>query len=60
MSQIEPKIESVEVWTAAKIIGRECATVSKEYFMCKKLHGEKHPTPCLKFAEVAHACGTDV
>jgi hypothetical protein len=32
-------IESIELWAAAKIIGRECASINKAYFMCKKEKG---------------------
>ena len=35
-------IDSIELWAAAKIIGRECATVNKTFFVCKKDKGERY------------------
>jgi hypothetical protein len=28
-------VRSIELWAASKIIGRECATVNKNYAICK-------------------------
>jgi len=36
---------SLALWAASKIIGRECATINKEFFLCKKERGE-NPTSC--------------
>lgn len=52
-------IESIELWSAAKIIGRECATVNKEYLLCKKYEG-KNPTPCLEKSKLVTACAADM
>lgn len=50
---------SLQLWAAAKIVGRECATVSKEYFLCKKEKGE-NPAECLKEAQAAMKCTSNV
>ena len=50
---------SLQLWAAAKIVGRECATVSKEYFLCKKEKGE-NPAECLKEAQEAMKCTSNV
>eukprot|EP01031_Cornospumella_fuschlensis_P033076 gene33075-40011_t len=31
-----PSLTSLELWAASKFIARECATINKDYFICKK------------------------
>jgi|LauGreSBDMM110SN_4_FD.fasta_scaffold880675_1 hypothetical protein len=49
----------LELWAASKIIGRECATQSKQFFLCKKEKGE-NPAECLALGTIAHNCATDM
>jgi hypothetical protein len=51
-------VGSIELWAAAKIIGRECATVNKEFLLCKKYDGFNRPLACLSKGEAATACAT--
>jgi len=30
---------SLELWAAAKVIGRECSAINREFFICKKERG---------------------
>jgi hypothetical protein len=52
-------VGSIELWAASKFIGRECATVNKEYLLCKKHEGES-VSACLNRSEAAIACGANV
>ena len=52
-------IGSVELWAAAKIVGRECATVNKEYLLCKKYEGTA-PNTCMQKSEIVTACTAQV
>ena len=36
---------SMELWASSKIIGRECARVNKDFYMCKKNNGPE-PQKC--------------
>ena len=51
----ENSIPFADLFSASKIIGRECATASKEYFACKYEKG-KNPELCLKEAEAVMRC----
>ena len=31
-----PSIGSLDLFTSAKVIGRECATINKDFLLCKK------------------------
>jgi hypothetical protein len=53
-------VGSIELWAAAKIIGRECATVNKEFLLCKKYEGYNAPFACLQKGEVATSCATQM
>mmetsp|Transcript_16974 Transcript_16974/g.37761 ORF Transcript_16974/g.37761 Transcript_16974/m.37761 type:complete len:104 (+) Transcript_16974:51-362(+) len=53
-------VGSIELWAAAKIIGRECATVNKEFLLCKKYEGYNAPFACLQKGEVATSCATQI
>jgi hypothetical protein len=46
---------SLELWTASKIIGRECATVNKAFFICKRDKGDK-PSECANEALMVTDC----
>lgn len=46
---------SLELWTASKVIGRECASVNKDFFLCKRERGDK-PSECAAQAELVTAC----
>lgn len=52
-------LTSLQLWASAKIVGRECATVSKDYFLCKKEKGN-NPAECLNAAKEAMKCTSDV
>jgi hypothetical protein len=52
-------ISSVELWAAAKFIGRECASVNKDYILCKQQSGA-NPAACAQQGELATACATQV
>eukprot|EP01033_Poteriospumella_lacustris_P007659 gene7659-gene8396 len=52
-------ISSVDLWTAAKFIGRECATVNKEFILCKhEANGD--PRPCLEKGALVTSCTSNV
>lgn len=46
---------SLDLWAAAKIIGRECSTVNKDYLICKKEKGE-NPTVCASQGDLVATC----
>lgn len=52
-------ISSIDLWTAAKFIGRECATVNKEFLICKN-EANDDPRPCTEKGALATACGIKV
>lgn len=45
---------SLELWAAAKIIGRECATINKDYLLCKR--EDENPKTCEKHADKVTDC----
>ena len=49
---------SIELWASSKIIGRECATVNKDYFVCKK--GSQNPADCETQSTLASLCAIKV
>eukprot|EP00600_Ochromonadales_sp_CCMP1393_P006230 CAMPEP_0174960222 /NCGR_PEP_ID=MMETSP0004_2-20121128/3593_1 /TAXON_ID=420556 /ORGANISM="Ochromonas sp., Strain CCMP1393" /LENGTH=101 /DNA_ID=CAMNT_0016208589 /DNA_START=101 /DNA_END=406 /DNA_ORIENTATION=- len=53
-------VGSLELWASAKIIGRECATVNKEFLLCKKYEGSTSPTACLEKGDLSTACATGI
>lgn len=46
---------SVELWTVAKVIGRECAAVNKAFFTCKKNKGAE-PAACEAESALSSLC----
>ena len=48
----DENLTSLELWGASKIIGRECSTINKDYFVCKQ---EKGGNPELCFANAIQA-----
>jgi hypothetical protein len=46
---------SVELWTVAKVIGRECAAVNKAFFNCKKTKGAD-PSACEAESALSSLC----
>jgi len=46
---------AAELWAASKIIGRECATVNKEFFLCKKRAGDE-PAACESQSVLSSLC----
>jgi hypothetical protein len=50
---------SMELWAAGKFIGRECATVNKEFTICKMEKGD-HPGLCINHADLVNKCTMDV
>lgn len=46
---------SLELWTVSKILGRECATVNKDFFVCKRDMGDK-PSHCAAQADLVMNC----
>ena len=55
----ENSIPYIDLHAASKIIGRECATLNREYFTCKFDNG-RNPDYCLKQAEAVMRCTEDV
>ena len=56
-----PPIRSIELWTSAKVIGRECAQVNKDYLLCKKEAGRgdmnhANPEACMDKANLSSSC----
>ena len=52
-------VTSLELWASSKIIGRECATINKDFFVCKKFNGA-NPAECEKQADLATSCAANV
>ena len=48
-------IPSMALWASGKIVGRECATVNKEFLLCKKAKGND-PAACLSHGDMVNAC----
>ena len=46
---------SIELWAASKIIGRECSTINKDFFLCKKNKGDD-PLACEPQSVLASLC----
>eukprot|EP00601_Ochromonadales_sp_CCMP2298_P001778 CAMPEP_0173193290 /NCGR_PEP_ID=MMETSP1141-20130122/13880_1 /TAXON_ID=483371 /ORGANISM="non described non described, Strain CCMP2298" /LENGTH=99 /DNA_ID=CAMNT_0014117617 /DNA_START=11 /DNA_END=310 /DNA_ORIENTATION=+ len=51
-------VGSLELWAGAKIIGRECATLNKEFLLCKKF--ESGPTACLGKGDLSTSCASEI
>jgi len=47
-------ITSLQLWASSKIIGRQCSTENKDYFLCKKDNWD--PRGCIDKADKATAC----
>jgi hypothetical protein len=52
-------VSSIDLWTSAKFIGRECATVNKDYLLCKQ-QANDDPRPCLEQSALVTACTVKV
>jgi hypothetical protein len=52
-------ISSIELWASAKFIGRECATVNKDFVLCKKTKGE-NPAECANHGDLVTSCANNV
>mmetsp|Transcript_5233 Transcript_5233/g.5363 ORF Transcript_5233/g.5363 Transcript_5233/m.5363 type:complete len:104 (-) Transcript_5233:180-491(-) len=50
---------SIQLWAASKIIGRECATENRKFFMCKKDKGQ-NPLDCESEGTGVTNCVTQV
>ena len=50
---------SVELWSAAKVIGRECANVNKDFFTCKRDKGA-NPSACEAQSTLSSLCALKV
>jgi hypothetical protein len=50
---------SMQLWAASKVIGRECATVNKDFFLCKKAKGGE-PTACGPQGKISSWCASNV
>ena len=48
-------IESFNLWAASKVIARECATINKNYLICKRDKGA-NPKDCKEFADKVITC----
>eukprot|EP01039_Chlorochromonas_danica_P003608 gene3609-3951_t len=59
MSDSVFNIDSVDLWAAAKFIGRECATINKDFVLCKKEH-DQNPLPCLAQGDLVASCAGEV
>lgn len=51
--------DSMEVWAASKFIGRECATINKIFYVCKRDKGND-PKVCWNEGEDVTRCGNQV
>ena len=52
-------IDSIELWAAGKIVARECATINKDYMICKKEEGSGVDV-CAVQAAATLVCTTEV
>lgn len=50
---------SMELWAASKFIGRECATINKLFYICKRDNGDE-PKACAAEGKGVTACGNQV
>ena len=50
---------SIELWSAGKFIGRECATINKAFLKCKMEKGE-HPGVCIQQGDLVRLCTKNV
>ena len=50
-------VDSLDLWTSSKVIGRECSTINKDYLLCKKKEGD-NPALCLEQAKLVMSCGS--
>ena len=48
---------SIELWAASKIVGRECARVNKDFYVCKKNNGPE-PQRCEAQGNSVTNCAT--
>jgi len=48
---------SIELWASSKIIGRECARVNKDFYVCKKNNGPE-PQQCEALGNSVTNCAT--
>mmetsp|Transcript_92530 Transcript_92530/g.181298 ORF Transcript_92530/g.181298 Transcript_92530/m.181298 type:complete len:106 (+) Transcript_92530:87-404(+) len=53
------EIESLDIWAVNKIIARECASINKDYLVCKKYEGARI-NACQKPGELVAACTAEV
>jgi hypothetical protein len=61
MDLLTTPLKSMELWAASKIIGRECSTVNKEFFVCKKNSSDPHnPSDCEAQSALASLCAVKV
>jgi hypothetical protein len=52
-------IDSLDLWAASNFIGRECATINKDYVLCKSEKGGD-PKACLEEGNLANSCASEV
>ncbi|RYH24038.1 hypothetical protein EON65_17130 [archaeon] len=52
------EVPSIELWAAAKFVGRECATVNRNYLVCKKANSD--PFACVDQEKLATSCAANV
>jgi hypothetical protein len=52
-------ISSVDLWAASKFIGRECATMNKNYILCKQT-AQNNPMTCAEQGDLATTCAINV
>ena len=50
---------SMEIWAASKFIGRECASLNKAFYICKRDRGEE-PKQCAAEGQQVLKCGNNV
>lgn len=50
---------SMEIWAASKFIGRECASLNKAFYLCKRDKGDE-PRACFAEGAKVLACGNEV
>lgn len=54
-----PTVSSVELWAASKFIARECATVNKDYLLCKK-NDPNNLFSCVNQEDIVTVCAEEV
>lgn len=55
----EQLVSSIDLFAGAKVYARECATLNKNFVLCKNEHGS-NPDKCLAEGDLVTACTNKV